>query len=105
MTNPLFSQNAFVTSSRSSKNAMHAVKNDTQVYYKGYAYRSYVVIPVETLACLCVPKFDVSVVWRWQEVITRIVEIAVLQQYNIILIQYYNDYKFLQTSFKIPQEL
>ena len=31
MTNPHFFQNAFVTSSRKSKNAMHAVKNDTQV--------------------------------------------------------------------------
>ena len=33
MTNPLLSQYAFVTSSRQSKNAMHAFKNDTQVYY------------------------------------------------------------------------
>ena len=33
MTNPLFFQYAFVTSSRQSKNAMHAFKNDTQVYY------------------------------------------------------------------------
>ena len=31
MTNPLFFQNAFVTSSRQSKNDMQAVKNDTQV--------------------------------------------------------------------------
>ena len=33
MTNPLFSQYAFVTISRPSKNAKYSVKNDTQVYY------------------------------------------------------------------------
>ena len=33
MTNPLFLQYAFVTSSRKSKNAMHAYRNDTQVYF------------------------------------------------------------------------
>ena len=32
-TNPLFFQYAFATSSSQSKNAMHAHKNDTQVYY------------------------------------------------------------------------
>ena len=34
MTNPLFFQYAFVTSSKESKNPLHAFKNDTQVYYK-----------------------------------------------------------------------
>ena len=33
MTNPLFFQASFVTSSRKSKNAVHSYKNDTQVYY------------------------------------------------------------------------
>ena len=33
MTNPLFFQYAFVTSSRQSRIAVHAYKNDTQVYY------------------------------------------------------------------------
>ena len=39
MTNPLFFQTAFVTSSRESKNAVHAYKNDTQVYYCSWTWR------------------------------------------------------------------
>ena len=42
MANPLFSQYAFVTSSRYSKNAMHAFKNDTQVYYSRFVDNYYI---------------------------------------------------------------